>query len=280
MKTDKTYDEWYYTLFVKHADLFLPFLEEEKLTANDDVRILNEIFEKHQIKRGAKILDLSCGIRRHAITLHKMGYEMVGYDPSPLFLEKAKEYALESTDLKNSIRFYNGLPYDASETLQFNKESGFNAIIIMGNSIGYSSEDNDFKMLSGLRKVSADNCLLIVETENRDWRIKNFLPYMQRQFKNLEVHETWRFDFETSVSEARSRFYDRDIDGKALHLLLDLVWRLRLYSLHEVRRIMFQSGWMVLESYGRSPADSGNIDAAGCDSEHIITVSRNNIDNP
>jgi hypothetical protein len=140
----------------------------------------------------------------------------------------------------------------------------------MGNSIGFSTEDNDIRMLRNLVDICARNCILIIETENRDWRIRNFHPFIARQFEDLEVHESSKFNFETSVSHGRSKFYERDRDGKVLNLLLDLNLTLRLYSLHELKQLIDQAGWTYLESYG----DIQKLETVSYNSEHIITISK------
>jgi hypothetical protein len=168
-----------------------------------------------------------------------------------------------------------GQPYAASETLLSRRETGFNAIIIMDNSFGYCNEDCDIYMLNDLLKVSADNCILIMETENRDWRLKNFEPQINYLFEKIEVHQKWNFNLETSISEGRSKFYERAINGKAHNLLLDLRLHLRLYSLHELKNILDSAGWRYLESYEKIKGSRDKkLQAVTCDSEHIITIGR------
>jgi SAM-dependent methyltransferase len=55
-----------------------------------EVRLLNVIFTKHKIKR---VLDVACGIGRHAILLAKKDYYVKGIDFSPYQIKKAKDDA-------------------------------------------------------------------------------------------------------------------------------------------------------------------------------------------
>src|SRR5688572_12183895 len=42
-----------------------------------------------QLQPGARILDLACGHGRHSILLSKLGFDVTGYDLSPVFLNRA-----------------------------------------------------------------------------------------------------------------------------------------------------------------------------------------------
>jgi 2-polyprenyl-3-methyl-5-hydroxy-6-metoxy-1,4-benzoquinol methylase len=83
--------------------LYLPFLEQGKEKAVREVEGLCKIFDKYNILKDSKILDLSCGIGRHSIPLAKRGYKVVGYDISSLYLQKAREWAKSEGLIKNNM---------------------------------------------------------------------------------------------------------------------------------------------------------------------------------
>ena len=197
-----------------------------------------------------KYLDLSCGIGRHSINLAKKGYQVVGYDPSPLYIEKAKQSAIdEIAGAQTEIRFYQAEVCKVAEVLLANGESDFNAII-MFDSVGFMGEAQDIQMLTDIFKLAATNCILVTETENRDWIIRNLQPQVNLDFEKLEIHEIWRFNLETSVAESRSKFYEKNPNGTSLCLVLDINTSLRLYSLHELIRIINSAGWKYIKSLG------------------------------
>jgi 2-polyprenyl-3-methyl-5-hydroxy-6-metoxy-1,4-benzoquinol methylase len=84
---------WAYKLFIEHPELYLPFLEQGKEKAVREVEGLCKIFDEYKMSKDSKILDLSCGIGRHSIPLAKRGYNVIGYDISSLYLQKAREWA-------------------------------------------------------------------------------------------------------------------------------------------------------------------------------------------
>lgn len=60
------------------------------VNTESEVNLLDEIFKKHNVKT---ILDVACGIGRHAIPLAKRGYKVRGIDFSPYQIKKAKDDA-------------------------------------------------------------------------------------------------------------------------------------------------------------------------------------------
>lgn len=266
-------NDWTYNLFVQHPDLFLPILENEKPKGELEATALERIFDEFDVPRRSKILDLSCGIGTHSINLAKKGYQVVGYDPSILYIEKAKQTAIdEIAGAQSKIRFYQAEANRVAEVLLANAENDFNAMIVF-NSIGFVGESHDIQMLTNIFKLAAANCILVTETENRDWIIRNLQPQVKLDLENLEIHETWRFNLETSTAESRSKFYEKKPDianGTSLHLALDLNTNIRLYSLHELIRIINLAGWKYIKSLG----DILTLKQASSETPDIFTISQ------
>lgn len=261
-------NNWSYVFFVKHPELYLPILESKKAKSKKEAHQLDKLLRRHKVLPPAKILDYSCGIGHHAINLFKLNYKVVGYDPSPHYIGLAKRSAASLFGRKNDIRFYKGVPANVSKILSNNNDTGFDAIIFMGSNLGFSSEQADIQMLKTLRSVAKEDCVLVIESENRDYTLSNFRPYINYDFKNLLVSEEWKFDFETSTSKGRCRYYQKHSNGN-LSLLLDLDTTIRLYSLHELRRLLDEAGWKYLECCGNIMT----MDKHDFYYEDIITVS-------
>jgi 2-polyprenyl-3-methyl-5-hydroxy-6-metoxy-1,4-benzoquinol methylase len=248
----------------------LPILENQKPKGELEATALERIFDEFDVPRGSKILDLSCGIGTHSINLAKKGYKVVGYDPSPLYIEKAKQTAIdEIAGAQSKIRFYQAEANRVAEVLLANAESDFNAMIVF-NSIGFVGESHDIQMLTNIFKLAAANCILVTETENRDWIIQNLQAQVKLDLENLEIHETWRFNLETSTAESRSNFYEKNTNGTSLRLVLDLNTSIRLYSLHELIRIINLAGWKYIKSLG----DILTLEQASSETPDIFTISQ------
>lgn len=226
-------------------------LEKETANTKKEVDGLCSIFEKSGVRMGTRILDLSCGIGRHTIDLAKKGYEVVGYDPSKFFLNIAKQRIKKrKSNFLYRVKFYEGKSTEASEILLNHNEHKFDAIINMWQSFGYRTVKEDQKMFRDLVKIARPNCLLIIDAQNRDWTIRNFQPVFVHEFKELEIHETWKFNFESPIIENVSKFYEKDPNNGNLRLLLKLPTFTILYSLHELIELLNKAGWKYITSYG------------------------------
>jgi SAM-dependent methyltransferase len=247
---EPTSDEWYYTLFRKNAQLYLPMLEESEKNMEQEYRNLLRIFDELSVPPGGRILDLFCGIGRFSKRLAKEGYEVVGYDPSPLFVSIARRASGESLRDNLRLRFYEGAPYKVAENLLTNSERAFDVILVMSNSFGYGKEKDDRDLLSNLTRLASNQCIIVLEVENRDRTLNNFQYSFRHEFERLEIHQAWQFDFETSIASGLCRFYGRDTSRGALRLLLELTMKLRLYALHEIINMLASAGWKYTKCYG------------------------------
>lgn len=238
--------DWASKLYIENADLYTPVLENLQNEAEDEVRGLSLVFDANDIREGARVLDLSCGIGRHSIPLALRGYEVVGFDPSAHFIEIARFHAKEK---KCDAKFYQGNIADYAEILVKNDEGTFNVIINMFQSFGYANIERDIDILCKALALTKKNGLLIIELENRDYWVKNFQNFIKQEFGTMQIHEAWRFDIETSTAHSDSKFY-RKMDQSQLRLLLDLHIQLRLYSLHEFIEVAKKIGWNYTNSFG------------------------------
>lgn len=266
-----SYESWFEKLFIRFAHLYLPVLEYMKEDAKAEVDGLCKMLDQLAIQKGSKLLDFSCGIGRHAVNLAKVGYRIVGYDPSPLFIERAKFYANKELSLQHQeIRFYTGGINDFEAILSTNNETNFDGIIIMFSSIGYLSEDEDYRILKQLLNLAHSGCVLIIQTENRDQRIFNTPNHHVLELEKALINELWRFDQYNSIARSKSKYYYKDLQDNSLKLQLELEITLRLYSLHELKRLMNSAGWEFVKCYG----DVKNLDEVSLNSQNLITIGR------
>jgi len=243
-------EHWTHTLFNRYPELFLPLLVRRIKDTVNEVSHLCEIFEELSVPSNGKILDLCCGIGRHSINLAKRGYTVVGYDPSKFYIQKAIRWMKEEQVDTTKLDFYHGDPYKVSQVLSENEHS-FDAVIIMDNSFGYKDDYHDIQMLTNILRIASRTCVLVLQVENRDWRLKNFETHIIEEFDTTQLRHTWKFNYESSKSEGNFKFYEKaPPTGSTLRLLLDLGLSLRLYSLHELKNVAECSGWVYIKSNG------------------------------
>ena len=202
--------------------------------------------------RRFRILDASCGIGRHSVMLAGEGYEVVGYDPSQAFIERARELARERNERgKSNIRFYRGPITEIRKTLARSGESGFDAIISMGAAFGYSGrEKDDLSLFKDLNKLASDGCVLVAETFNRDFQKSHWQKYLVESFpsSNLQRITTTRSRPGSRIHVGDWDFYRRE--GKNLKHLLSIRIRGRSYNRLELENLLKRAGWYYLNSYG------------------------------
>lgn len=258
---------WTHKLFVENADLYLPFLEQAKDRAHQEVEALCGLFAEYGVPTGGRILDLACGIGRHSVLLSQMGYEVTGFDISPLFIEKAREYAAaEKTDTK----FIVGDALDIADLLD--GEKPFDACVNMFTSHSYYGRDGDVRVFSGVAESSAEGALLVVMTINRDFLVRHFAPEGSQTAGDITIREIRWLDLETSWMMNTWDFYEGALEDASLRLSLEL--NNRVYSLHEMKALLEESGWKYRQGFGSQIVNEINLAPLDMDSNRMWVVAQ------
>jgi hypothetical protein len=135
--------------------------------------------------------------------------------------------------------------------------------------MGYYGEDADLRTFAAIRKVTSPGALLVIETVNRDYIVKNFQPTSVSTLGGIDWHDIRKLNLETSSMENRSKYFKRR--GTSLRLVADIPVSHRVYSLHELKKLVESGGWKYLESYGSLQ----RLVPLGFDSVHMTLVAQN-----
>jgi SAM-dependent methyltransferase len=267
VKTRLKGKDWTELLFVRHPEVFLPWMESMKQRTPAEVGGLRRILEKFGIREGARVLDLASGIGRMSIHLAKAKFEVVGVDISPLYLEYAKRWA-KRENVADRVLFYKFDMRDAARQLRKRGEIGFDAVINFGTAMGYYGERDDAVTFRSLRSVTSPGAILVIETINRDYLVKNFQEKAISDLDGIEWHDSRKLNLANSYMENNWRFYRKT--RESLRLLLEVPVSHRVYSLHELKQVMSSAGWKYLESYGSTE----RLTPVSTDSFHMTIVYR------
>jgi SAM-dependent methyltransferase len=237
---------WTEKLFIEDPDLFRASIEARFERTQDEINCLIDLFNQNNVPKDGLILDLACGIGRISIPLAENGYNVIGIDISPSYIQKAKEYAKEN-GVSDNTRFVIGdMRKVASELSDI---SGFDAIVNMWTSMGYWDEETDLNILRQSLTLTKPEGLFVMHTANRDTLIRRF---QARDFSfgadGLVVLMERELDLESSRMINFWSYYRRE--GEDLRFLNRMEINHRVYSLHELRDQFQDAGWKVLESYG------------------------------
>lgn len=126
--------------------------------------------KRFNLKKGAEVLDLCCGVGRHSVALAKLGLNMTSLDASPVYLQTARKKA-KSASVK--INFQQA---DARK-LQF--QNCFDFAFTFYGCLGYFENiEDDRRVLKGLYKALKPGGVLALSIYNSD-RQRNVLKFLK-----------------------------------------------------------------------------------------------------
>jgi SAM-dependent methyltransferase len=237
--------DWPQQLFIKHGNLFLKLLENRTESTKLEVDGLIRIFEEFKVPHNSRILDVSCGIGRHSISLAQRGYSVLGLDLSPLFIAKANAPA-KARKVNSRAKFRVADVREIANVLE--REKPFEVILSLWSSHGYYGEEEDVRLFTALRNRTVRNGILVDDTVNRDSLILNPKESTVDIVGDMELRERRKLDPETSWHESDWSFYMKR--RKGLRQKARLRIHHRVYSLHELRALLERAGWQYVRGYG------------------------------
>lgn len=219
--------EWFRTFF---GESYLRFDRHDD--TEEEVDFIERVLE---LEKGHRVLDLCCGYGRHAIRLARRGYEVVGYDLSPVMLAWARE---ESRRAGVEVEWIEG------DVREFDAQEEFDAVINMFNSFGYfEEEDAQFDVLRRIHRALKTKGVFLIETVNRDFLVRHVVPRTWFRVEGMWVLEERHFD----VVSNRSRVDVTVVDGGREESFYHSV---RVYSYTELEMLLAASGLITLAVYG------------------------------
>jgi len=213
---------------------FESILFNQKRLATTESQV-EHIIKLLQIKDGATILDLCCGIGRHSLEFARRGFKVTGVDRTKSYLDKARKQA--KTEGLN-IEFVN------EDMRTFCRADAYDVVVNMFTSFGYFEDaDDDQQVVDNVHaSLKSDGKLLIDMMgkelvakvfRERDWsEINGFIILEDRKLLNNweKIQNHWIILKD-----------DKQIDYKFV---------LRLYSAKELTSLLNQCGFSNVKVYG------------------------------
>jgi len=138
----------------------------------------------------------------------------------------------------------------------------------MNTSIGYYSEREDEAVLRQLSRVSASGGLLVIDMGNRDWIVRHFMSRDISEVADSLIQLITRTLYlESSRLENIYEYYEKK--GDSLRRIAGVKLDHRVYSLHEIVRLVSETGWSYLRSFG-----GFSLEPCHVDSNRIILVAK------
>jgi SAM-dependent methyltransferase len=227
----------------------------ERLTDGQMAQEVRFIEDSLGVEKGGAVLDLGCGTGRHAIDLAHRGYQVVGFDLSLAMLAKASE---EAQERGAKLNFMQG---DMRE-MTFNEQ--FDGVYCWNTSFGYFEEDKNAQIIERVHDALKAGGLFLLDVVNRDFLLRQSPSLVWFEGDGCVCMDEMNVDFITSrMKIKRTTMLD---DGRS-H---EIEYSVRVYSLHELGRILHEQGFKVREVSGRVSTPGVFF---GGDSPRVIILS-------
>ena len=149
----------------EYLERYRPFLDSEQ-----SEREALFIAAALEVERGARVLDLGCGVGRHAVPMARRGFQVTGLDFNPRYLAGAEGAAREAG---LSARWVAG----DMRAMGFERE--FDGVYSWFTSFGYFTDEENERVVAGVAAALVAGGRFLIDVVNRDWLL------LHRQ------HRTW-----------------------------------------------------------------------------------------
>ncbi|HEX9296182.1 MAG TPA: methyltransferase domain-containing protein [Polyangiaceae bacterium] len=248
--TFKRARHWWDELF---GDDFLRTMD--RLT---DAQIRNEVAfieESLGVEKGGIVLDLACGAGRHAVEMAVRGYNVVGYDLSLAMLARAAD---EAQARNQKLNFLHG------DMRDMGFEEMFDGVYCWSTSFGFFDDEKNQLVAQRVHRALRKGGMLLLDVANRDFVAQRQPSLVWFEGDGCVVMDDMRVDFITSRLRVK-RMVMLD-DGRTR----ELDYSIRLYTLHELGRMLHDVGFKVTDVSGH-PATPGVF--MGADSPRLIVLA-------
>lgn len=236
--------EWWKTFFDDDWKRF----SFDAHTAEHTSKEARFIIQALDLKPAEQVLDLCCGIGRHALELARRGFRhVIGQDFCREYLEHAASEARRE-----------GLKLDLMES-DMRRIPGYgnlDAIYSWHTSFGYfEKEEENEKVMDAVGGALRQGGRFLLDSGSRDWEIRNFAAQTWHGEAPNYIIENTRFDLATSTHHGEWTFMSPDGTRKTRRM------QLRQYSLHEMIELMARYGLCFVKAWGSIEGEPFTFDS-------------------
>ena len=223
---------WWEELFNDDFIRTMAKITDEQISGESDF-----IEDSLAVAKGAMVLDLACGTGHHAIELTRRGYKVVGFDLSLPMLARAAEEAQERGQKLNFVQ---------GDMREMTFEDTFDGVYCWNTSFGFFEEDRNQQVISRVHKALRKSGQFLLDVINRDYLIRQAPSLAWFEGEGCICMDEMSIDWITSrMRVKRTMMMD---DGRTK----EIEYSVRVYSLHELGKILHESGFRVAEVSGRA----------------------------
>ncbi len=183
------------------------------------------------IEKGERILDLACGKGRHAVQLHRKGFEVTGLDLSRNSIEEAKAQERE------------GLHFDVHDMRHvYDREQGFDKILNLFSSFGYfDSERENFRVIKAASEQLREGGELVIDFMNAQKALQELVPREVKFVDGIEFRIQRYVAYGMLIKRIafQSKGEDREYEE-----------RLRILFDNDLQVLLERAGMSIVERFG------------------------------
>jgi SAM-dependent methyltransferase len=208
----------------------------ERLTEEQLLREVHFIEESLGIERGGAVLDLACGTGQHAIELARRGYRVVAFDLSLPMLARAGDEAQERNAQLNFVQ---------GDMREMTFVEQFDGVYCWNTSFGFFEEEKNALVVDRIHDALKSGGLFLLDVVNRDFIVPQSPSLAWFEGDGCVCMDEMVVDFITSrMRVKRTMMLD---DGRSR----EIEFSIRVYSLHELGKMLHDHGFKVCEVSGR-----------------------------
>lgn len=207
------------------------------------------------LEKGAVMLDIACGSGAHAVELAGRGYSVVGFDLSLAMLARAQD---EAQERGQRLNFLHG------DMREIAFEEAFDGTFCWNTSFGYFDDEKNLNVLSRIHRGLRKGGMFLLDVTNRDYICPRQPSLVWFEGDGCVCMDEVFVDFFTSrLRVKRTVMFE---DGRSR----EVDYSIRLYGLHELGRMLHDTGFKVVEVTGH-PAHPGVF--FGSESPRVIILA-------
>jgi len=229
-------------------DFMFPPEKHEEAPAEVD-----RLLDLADVESGGRVLDVPCGVGRHAVSLAKRGFRVTAVDATEAYLESARAHA---EDPGVDVEFVH------EDMRTFRRGETFDAVLNLYTSFGYFDDRQDdertarnfyesLKPGGTLVMSLAGKEVMAREFEERSWEERDGAYILEHR----EVTDDW--------SWMNNRWH-LVVDGEVRTFTVSH----RLYSAYELSELLRDVGFAAVSAYGNLDGDPYDTDA-----EKLVVVA-------
>lgn len=127
------------------------------------------------LEPGDRVLDACCGVGRHAVELHDLGFEVTGVDRLQSYLDAARETAAEAAEKDGCSD--GGIEFVLEDVRHFTRPDYFDGAVNMFTSLGYFERlDDELVFLKNVWESLKPGGSFLVDVMGKEVLAKHFKP--------------------------------------------------------------------------------------------------------